>query len=79
MHIITSVLFPAYSLASLYECPLIWYTSGDVSWPTLKLVHEAPSAAFSVDPLSGSMPSLPFANKQRLYQLGLQVYTDLWA
>nr|WEU75328.1 uridine diphosphate-glycosyltransferases 48G1 [Glyphodes pyloalis] len=66
-------------LAALYECPLIWYTSGDVSWRTLKLMHEEPSPAYSVDMLSGSLPSSPFTTKDRLYQLGMQIYLNFWA
>ncbi|KAL0841661.1 hypothetical protein ABMA28_013939 [Loxostege sticticalis] len=65
-------------LASLFECPLVWYVHGDVSWHSLRLVHEEASPAYSVDLLSGHMPTLPFSTKERAYGLGLQVYYSFW-
>ncbi|XP_028167757.1 UDP-glucuronosyltransferase 3A1-like [Ostrinia furnacalis] len=66
-------------LASLFDCPLIWYVHGDASGRSLALLHEQPSAAYSVDLLSGHVPAVPFTAKDRAYGLGLQAYYNLWA
>ncbi|CAH2074784.1 unnamed protein product, partial [Iphiclides podalirius] len=65
-------------LAAVYECPLIWYSSGDVSWQSLRMVHEASSPAYSVDLQSSAAPAAPFTSGDKIRQLMLQVYLSGW-
>ncbi|CAK1582396.1 unnamed protein product [Parnassius mnemosyne] len=65
-------------LAAVYGCPLIWYASSDVSWQSLRMVHEASSPAYSVDAQSLRVPALPFTIGDKAHQLILQVYLSAW-
>ncbi|CAG5010947.1 unnamed protein product [Parnassius apollo] len=65
-------------LAAVYGCPLVWYASSDVSWQSLRMVHEASSPAYSVDPQSLRLPILPFTTGEKVHQLMLQVYLNAW-
>ncbi|KAM3961860.1 LOW QUALITY PROTEIN: UDP-glycosyltransferase UGT48C1 [Aphomia sociella] len=61
-------------LAAVFDCPLVWYYSGDVFWQVLQMVHEPSSSAYTADIRSFNVPTVPFTVPERAYQLGLQLY-----
>ncbi|CAG5010942.1 unnamed protein product [Parnassius apollo] len=65
-------------LAAVYGCPLIWYSSSDINWQSLRMVHEASSPAYSVDAQTRRVPTLPFTIGEKAHQLMLQVYLSAW-
>ncbi|XP_014362243.2 UDP-glucosyltransferase 2 [Papilio machaon] len=65
-------------LAAVFDCPLVWYSSGDVSWQSLRYVHEASSAALAVDPQERRAPAAPLNTGDKLRQLLLQLYLTGW-
>ncbi|XP_072943570.1 UDP-glucosyltransferase 2-like [Epargyreus clarus] len=61
-------------LAEVYNCPLIWYRSGEMCWQSLRMMHEASSPTYSTDLHVTETPTPPFSAKDRLYQSWLQLY-----
>lgn len=65
-------------LAAVFDCPLVWYSSSDLSWQSLRYVHEASSAALAVDSQSPRAPAPPLDTGDKLRQLMLQLYLTGW-
>ncbi|KAL4702675.1 hypothetical protein ACJJTC_002400 [Scirpophaga incertulas] len=63
-------------LGTLFECPLIWYTAEDISWESMRLMHEESSPIQSLDAhYDGG--NLPFTVKERALQVIYQTYSSL--
>ncbi|XP_013182021.1 PREDICTED: UDP-glucuronosyltransferase 2B31-like [Papilio xuthus] len=65
-------------LAAVFDCPLVWYSSGDVSWQSLRYVHETSSPALAVDPQARHAPVAPLNTGDKLRQMLLQLYLTGW-
>ncbi|XP_063633015.1 UDP-glucosyltransferase 2-like [Cydia splendana] len=49
--------------ATVYNCPLIWFSSTEPHWMVLKLVHEASNPAFNPSIMSTSSPPFSFVER----------------
>ncbi|CAH2095520.1 unnamed protein product [Euphydryas editha] len=47
-------------IATLFQCPLIWFSSTQAHWQVLELVDEIPNPSYNVDLFSTSTPPLSF-------------------
>ncbi|XP_045503976.1 UDP-glycosyltransferase UGT5-like isoform X1 [Colias croceus] len=59
-------------IPSIYDCPLIWFSTVDPHWMVLKLIDEVPNPAYSSDCLSSDIP--PFSFRRRAQELYNQLY-----
>ncbi|XP_031768454.1 UDP-glucosyltransferase 2-like isoform X2 [Galleria mellonella] len=65
-------------LATVFDCPLVWYFSADVYWQVLQMVHEPSSPIYTAEQRAFSVPAVPFTPPERAYQLWLQLYLSGW-
>ncbi|XP_013166098.1 PREDICTED: UDP-glucuronosyltransferase 2B9-like [Papilio xuthus] len=68
-------------LSTLYNCPLIWFSSLEPHWLFLRVVDEAPNPAYNSDSMSANV--IPYTFSQRVQELWLQIsksfYREIWA
>ncbi|XP_059051970.1 UDP-glucosyltransferase 2-like [Achroia grisella] len=65
----------AYSgIATIFDCPLIWFSTIDPHWVILSLIDESTNPAYVPDRLSSSIP--PFNFKERVSGLLLQLVSS---
>ncbi|CAG9793353.1 unnamed protein product [Diatraea saccharalis] len=59
------------SIASLYDCPMIWATSMGPHWQALRLIDQPSNPAYTADYLSSN--NAPFTFRQRVEELWAQI------
>ncbi|XP_041982834.1 UDP-glucosyltransferase 2-like [Aricia agestis] len=62
-------------IASLFDCPLIWFATTEASWNVVRLVDELPNPSYNVDIFSTSKPPLDFW--ERVQELCTVVWRSL--